>query len=169
MEALNLMSRTEWEEILDRFARQVRMAACLTDEGGAIILCQRERRPLCVAVRANKDARSAICSQVSDSMTQTMRSTLKPDVGICDAGLLRVAVPVIRLGFLVGQVTACGLTCAEEDVSTFLLGRMLDLPEERVQQLAGLTPLGIMDDLKVSGMRLFRELNPLDESRPAAR
>jgi ligand-binding sensor protein len=161
MEALNLLSRAKWEETLHKFARQVRMAACLTDERGAIILCQQERRPLCLAIQANKDAKSAICSQVSSSMTQTMRSTLKPEVGICDAGLLRIAVPVIRLGFLVGQVTACGLTCDEEDVSTFLLGRMLDLPEERVQQLAGSTPLGIMDELNVSSMRLFRELNPL--------
>ena len=169
MEALDLMTPSGWDDTLARFSSQVSMATCLNDAEGGILGCQHKRYPLCVKIRANEEARSAICSQVSSAMTRVVRATLQSEVGICDAGLLRVSIPVVREGTMVGQITACGLTCKEEDVSTFLLGKMLGLREEQVHQLTRLTPAGIIDELAQSGRRLFRELNPLEESHQATK
>ena len=159
MTPMDLKTKEEWEMILERVAWDLNMTACLTDDTGAPFFCRLDRYPVCSAIRANPEATTFICSRVNTAMLAVVRKTLRPEVDMCDAGLLRVVVPIVRDGTLVGLVTACGLAAKGEELNTFLLAKQLGVTEERVQELARSTPFGSEDEVERSGERLFDELN----------
>ncbi len=159
MTPLDLKTKEEWEEILDRFAKDAKMTACLTDDTGKQLICASERFPLCKAIRENHDALTFICSQTNTAMLAVLKQTLRPEIDACEAGLIRVAIPIFRDGSLIGQVTACGLGSNDEELDSFLVSKQMGIPEEEVLKLAGSTPMGSEADLRHASSRLFDELN----------
>jgi len=160
MTPMDLKTKEEWEMILERVARDLNMTACLTDDTGVPFFCRLDRYPVCSAIRANPEATTFICSAINSAMLAVVKKTLQPEVDMCDVGLLRVVVPIVRDGILVGLVTACGLASKDEELNTFLVAKQLGVSEERVQELARPTPFGSGDEVERLGERLFDELNP---------
>ena len=160
MTPMDLKAKEEWETILERVALDLNMTACLTDDTGVPFFCRVDRYPLCSAIRANPEATTFICSAISSAMLAVVKRTLGPEVDMCDAGLLRVVVPIVRDSVLVGLVTACGLASKDEELNTFLVAKQLGVTEERVQELARSTPFGWEDELQRLGEQLCGELNP---------
>jgi ligand-binding sensor protein len=159
MNPLEFKTKEKWEEILNRFARDANMTACLTDDTGKQLICAADRYPLCAAVRETPDALMSICSQTNTAMLAVIKKTLQPEVDVCEAGLIRVVVPVVRDGVLVGQVTACGLASNDEELSSFLVAKEVAITEDKVLELAKATPFGSEEELGKLCDRLFQELN----------
>lgn len=160
MTLLDIKDKQEWAEILERFAQETKMTACLTDDRGGDPQCYFDRYPLCTAIRKDQDATTFICSQTNTAMLAVARKTLKPEIDICEAGLIRLVVPILAEGKLVGQVFACGLASDEEGLNSFLIAKQLNITEEQVLELARSTPVGSEEKLKPLANRLFKELNP---------
>jgi ligand-binding sensor protein len=159
MTPLDLRSKEEWEGILDRVATDANMTACLMDEAGALLFCRYDRYPLCAAIRANQDATTFICSQTNTVMLATVEKTRQPAVDFCEAGLIRLVVPILHGDEMVGQVTACGLAVKDEEPDAFLVAKQLGISEEEVLHLAESTPFGSEDEVRQFCTRLFDELN----------
>ncbi len=158
MDPLELKSKETWEEILDRFARQTNMTACLTDDTGKQLLCARDRYPLCVAVREKPDALMSICSQSNTAMLAVLKKTLQPEVDLCEAGLIRVVIPIVGNGALIGQITACGLASKDEELDSFLVSKEAGITEEKVLELAKETPFGSEEVLERHCAELLQQL-----------
>lgn len=165
MAPMGIKTKEEWESILDRFSRDVNMTACLIDGKGNPLLCRLDRYPLCRAVRGNQEATTFICSQTHLAMQAVVKKTLRPEIDVCEAGLLRVVVPLVRDGELIGQIAACGLASKQEELDAFVVARQLDISEERVKQLAQSTPFGCEKELLKRAARLHAELND-DPTQP---
>ncbi len=159
MTPLDLRSKEEWEDILDRLAREANMTACLMDEAGGLLFCRYDRYPLCAAIRDNQDATTFICSQTNTVMLATVEKTRQPVVDFCEAGLLRLVVPILQGDQMVGQVTACGVAVKDEEPDAFLVAKQLAVSEEEVLRLAESTPFGSEDEVRQLCTRLFDELN----------
>ncbi|MFC1834510.1 PocR ligand-binding domain-containing protein [Thermodesulfobacteriota bacterium] len=160
MTPLDIKSEEEWKEIVDRFAGDVKMTACLTDESGNQLFCCGDRFPLCASVRGDKEALTFICAQTNTAMLAVVGKRLQPEVDLCEAGLIRIVVPIVRNDTLIGQVTACGLASHDDEPDAFLVSKQLDISEEKVAGLAKSTPFGSEEELAQIGARLFDELNP---------
>ena len=160
MTPYDLMSKTEWDELLGQFARDIRMSACLADAAGTALQCQADRYPLCAAIRESEAATAFVCSQASAAMTAVVRKTLQPEIDICDIGLVRVVVPLVREGGVIGQVTACGLASRDEELDPYPVAKQLGITEEQVLELARLTPEGSTAEVEPVVDRLFARLNP---------
>ncbi len=160
MTPLDLKSKEEWEAILKQFAADTKMTATLTDDAGKLLLSVGERYPLCEEIRKNEKALTFICSQTNTAMLAVVTKTLQPETDICEAGLIRLVVPVVRDGLLVGQVTACGAASNDEELNSFLVSKEAGISEERVVKLAEGTPFGSEEELAQLCSSLFNELNP---------
>ncbi len=162
MTPMDIKTEGEWKQIVEEFAGKVAMTTCLTDADGAHpSLCHPERYPVCAAIRADPDSATFICSKVNVAMLAVARKTLRPVIDMCDAGLFRLVVPLVRDGVLVGQVIACGVASDDEDeeLDAFLLSKQLGIPEEEVLELARATPAAAEDDLMRHADQLFVQLN----------
>jgi ligand-binding sensor protein len=157
---MGMENKMELQKILEDFAREVLMTTCMTDETGADPECCFDRYPLCAAIRKNRTATTFVCSQTNTAMLAVVRKTRKPEIDLCEAGMIRIVVPVLQDGKLKGQVFACGLAAEDEELDSFLLAKQLDLPEQEVLELAKSTPFSSIEKLKEPVDRLFRILNP---------
>lgn len=160
MTPFDLKSKDEWKEILNRFSTEVNMTACLTDESGSQLFCSGDRYPLCSSVREDKDALTFICAQTNTAMLAVVKKRLQPEVDLCEAGLLRLVVPIISNNELIGQVTACGLAAEDDELDTFLVSKQLGITEAKVADMAKSTPVASEEELKQIAARLFDELHP---------
>jgi ligand-binding sensor protein len=159
MTPLDVKTEHEWTSVLERFAAETKMTAMLTDDEGSPLLVRGERYPLCAAVRAEPEASTFVCSQINTAMLAAIRNTLRPEVDQCDLGLLRIVVPIVRDGAVIGQIAACGLRAEDEEPDAFLAAKQLGRSEDEVASLAESTPGGSEEELLAAGQRLFEELS----------
>jgi hypothetical protein len=54
----------------------------------------------------------------------------------CDAGMLKLVVPIYVEDEFVGAVSGCGLLLDDGEADTFLVNKITGMPEERVEELA---------------------------------
>lgn len=161
MNLLDLKSQGEWEGTLVRVAEETKMAATLTDDRGNLILEEQGKRyPLCIKIREKDASRTFICSQTSAAMLEEAKRSLKPVIDECEAGLVRMVVPICRDGVLIGQVTACGLVAKEGvEIDPFLIAKQVGVSEGEVEDWATLTPAVSKADIQRIAARLHVELN----------
>jgi ligand-binding sensor protein len=152
-------NKMELQRTLDDFARKIRMTTCMTDETGKNPNCCLERYPLCAAIRNNQTAATFICSQTNTAMLAVVKKTLEPEIDFCEAGLIRLVIPVVKNGELKGQVFACGLAAEDEELNSFLIAKQLNMPEHEVLELAKSTPFSSIEQLKQPVDLMFRMLN----------
>ena len=97
---------------------------------------------LCPAIKAKPAGVSAICSVAHQAMAAEARTTSASVVSECDAGLLKICVPVMVDGQLVGVVGGCGRLLDEGEVDAFLVEKSAGLPEAEVEDLcAGISAM----------------------------
>ena len=60
----------------------------------------------------------------------------KPVVEECDAGLAKIVVPIFVRETFMGAVGACGLLMPDGEVDSFLVNKITDIDEEKVNALA---------------------------------
>lgn len=159
MELYDLKTEKEWQEMLDVLSCKTKMSAALTDREGNIIRSEGERCPLCDRIRKNQEALTFICSQSNRNMLAEVKQTMRPIVGLGEAGLCRMVVPIFVRGEMIGTVTACGAALEGEEIDGFMIAKPLGISEAEVEQLARSTPTCKEKDIKEFASRLFKEIN----------
>lgn len=158
MDPRELKTNEEWLDILKTVSSETGMEASLTDEKGKLLIEEGSRYPLCLKIRENSESLTFICSQSNTSMLAMVLKTLKPIVEECEAGFLRMVVPVLHEGELVGQVTACGVR--GDDVDSFLIAKQVGIEESLVDEMKEKSPLGDEDQLQELAKKYFERINP---------
>ena len=159
MTPLELKTEQEWTKILQNFSDQVGMPASLRDEVGNVLIWIGESYPLCKKIREDHDTLIFICSQTNAAMLNEVRKKLTPLIDFCDVGLIRIVVPIVREGELIGYVTSCGQGSEDEDIETFVVSMQLGITEEEAERLASFTPLSREKYFTKASEDLFEELN----------
>ncbi len=155
-----MRSAEQWQAFLDSWFRKTQMAASLTDPDGSIILNAGDdrRSPVCTKVRERKETLSFVCSQTNTAMTAMLKTAKEPLSEICEAGMQRNAVPILRDGELIGQVTLCGKTIDPEEVDPFMLAQTLGISEKEAEALAETAEVVSEEELESLMEELAKEL-----------
>jgi ligand-binding sensor protein len=91
---------------------------------------------LCPEIKATDKGQSFICAPAHMNIAaQAMRSR-QPAIEECDAGLVKLVVPIFVAGEFVGAVGACGFLLDDGEVDSFLVNKMTDIDEEKVERLS---------------------------------
>ena len=154
------MTGEQWDEILGRFSRKTRLTACLTTNEAVQIRCVGQRCALCEAIRREKQSLIFVCSQTASTMTAMVNKTLHVETELCQVGLVRVVVPLVRQGRVIQQISACGAATEEEEPDFFLISRQLGISEPAAKNLAASTPEVSEENIRQIALELFEDLNP---------
>lgn len=162
MNALDVKSKEEWEALMKEIAEKTRLTVTLGDGKGSHILTTDSwtRCSLCARIREKKEAITFICSQTNTAMIEEAKRVKGPVVDFCDAGLIRMAVPIFRDGEVIGQLTACGAVVPDEEVDAFLVAQQAGITEEEAEVLAGEAPVVSMEEIQKLADECFAEFNP---------
>jgi len=120
MELTDILSKEEWaafeKELYDRF----HINCTVYNTSGIGVTgkpnwCNR----LCPEIKANKDSLAAICAPGNQNFMAQAQKSRKPVIAECDAGLVKIAVPIFNRDEFMGTAGGCGLLPEGGEVETF--------------------------------------------------
>ena len=156
MELTDILTTEEWaafeKELYDRF----HINCTVYNTSGVGVTgkpnwCNR----LCPEIKANKDSLAAICAPGNQNFMAQAKQTHKPVIGECDAGLLKVAVPIFNHGDFLGTAGGCGLLPEGGEVETFLIEKTAGFTETDIAGLC--VGIGTMTETQAQEMAAFIE------------
>jgi ligand-binding sensor protein len=91
---------------------------------------------LCPVIKATDKGQSFICAPAHMNIAAEAARTKQPAIEECDAGLIKLVVPIFVNDEFVGAVGACGFLLDEGEVDSFLVNKMTDIDEDKVERLS---------------------------------
>ena len=156
MELTNILSKDGWaafeKELFDRFHIN-----CTTYNTSGIGITGKPNwcNRLCPQIKANKDSLAAICAPGNQNFMAQAKNTHKAVIGECDAGLIKIAVPIFCNGDFLGTAGGCGLLPEGGELETFIIEKTAGLSEV---EIAGLCEgMGSMTEDQANEMALYIE------------
>ena len=92
---------------------------------------------LCPAVKADDRGQSFICAVAHMNMSAMAKQSKQPVISECDAGLVKIVVPIFLNDEFIGSVGACGLLPDDSEVDAFIINRTLEIGEDKIKSLSG--------------------------------
>jgi ligand-binding sensor protein len=141
MKLTDLAPLERWMELENDIHARSGMDANVFDTKGYRISPQKHwANPLCPAVKDTDKGQSFICAPAHMNLAaQAMRSGATV-IEECDAGMIKLVVPIFVRGEFLGAVGACGMRFEDSEIDAFLVNKMTDIAEERVASLAADVP-----------------------------
>jgi len=99
---------------------------------------------ICPAIKATPQGVSAICSLAQTAMAAQARDERATVIDACDAGLVKICVPVFVDDLFVGVAGGCGTLSPDGEVESFLVEKTTGLTEDQVAELS--TDIPVMDE-----------------------
>ncbi len=130
-----------WEtlekELFEKFNFQ---GSVFTPDGIRISGVKNFSNPLCPAIKANEKGQTFICSTAHMNMTALVKNSREPLVEECDAGLIKVVVPIFYEDEFLGVAGGCGLLAPEGEVDTFAVSKLAEMEETKICDLSENVP-----------------------------
>jgi ligand-binding sensor protein len=110
---------------------------------------------LCPAIKATDKGQSFICAVAHMNLAAQARQNHESVIEECDAGLFKLVVPIFVDDQFLGAVGACGMLLAEGEADSFLINKITEIEEARIEELARDLPR--MPSEKVRDLKRFVE------------
>lgn len=91
---------------------------------------------LCPAIKATDRGQSYICAVAHMNLAALARNTKQPVIEECDAGLVKLVVPIFVNTEFLGAFGACGLLLDDGEIDTFLVNKTAGIDAEEIESLA---------------------------------
>ncbi|MBE0529197.1 MAG: PocR ligand-binding domain-containing protein [Rhodospirillales bacterium] len=91
---------------------------------------------LCPAIAASKDGQTHICARAHQDVIAQVRRHGAPVVGECDAGMVKIVVPITVDGEFLGAFGGCGRPLDGEPIDAFYVSKVTGIPEAEVEALS---------------------------------
>ena len=91
---------------------------------------------LCPEIKATDKGQSFICAPAHMNIANMAMKSRKMVIEECDAGLIKMVVPIFYAGDFVGAIGACGFLLDDGEVDSFLVNKMTEIDEDKVEELA---------------------------------
>ena len=136
MELTDILSVEDWirfeQELHDRF----NLNCTVYNTAGIGITgkpnwCNR----ICPEIKAHKESLAVICASGNQNFLAQAQGTGKPVVDECDAGLIKIAVPIFVDGKFLGTAGGCGRAPEGAELETFIIEKTTGLSEDDIRKL----------------------------------
>jgi len=114
---------------------------------------------LCARIQSVPKAQTFICAVAHNNMAVMARNTREPVVEECDAGMVKIVVPIFVDDEFVGAAGACGKVAEGGEVDAFMVNRSSDIPEEEVESLARGVPSAPWSEMEALAAFIQDRLN----------
>ncbi len=143
MKLTDLMPAEDWmsfeKELFDRFYLNCTVYDTTgTGVTGKPNFCNK----LCPQIKANAESLAVICAAGNQNFMAQAKKTRKAVSGECDAGLIKIAVPIFVDGEFLGTAGGCGRLPEEGAPETFMIEKTTGMNEKEIEDLCqGLKPM----------------------------
>jgi len=137
VELTELQSKEDWLELeKDIHSRWGLDVNVFNPDGFRITDFKRWANDLCPAIKAIDKGQSFICAVAHMNVSAMARRSGKPVIEECDAGFVKIVVPIFVGEEFIGAVGACGYLPEDGEVDSFLINKITGMEEEKIERLA---------------------------------
>jgi len=137
MKLTDVLSREEWAEferdLHDRFNLN---CAVFNASGTGVTGKPNWCNQLCPRIKANKDALAAICAPGNQNFMAQAEKTREAVIGECDAGFVKIGVPIFDDNVFMGIAGGCGLLPEGGELEAFLIEKTSGMSGETIAELS---------------------------------
>ena len=90
---------------------------------------------LCPEIKANPKGKSFICAVAHMNLAVMAKQSGQPVVEECDAGLVKIVVPILAEQDFIGTVGACGMLPDDGEVDVFVINQTTGIDNSRIENL----------------------------------
>jgi len=138
MKLTDLQPLEKWIELEEAIRERSGMRASVYDTDGIGITGKSQHaNDLCQEIRATGKGQTYICAVAHQNMAVMAQNSRFPVIEECDAGLIKIVVPIFVGDDFIGAAGGCGLLMEDGEVDDFMINKTTDLPEEKIAALAG--------------------------------
>lgn len=91
---------------------------------------------LCPAIKATDKGQSFICAVAHMNLSAQAMQTGESIIEECDAGLVKIVVPIFVKDEFLGAVGACGFLLDDGEVDSFLINKTTEIDEKETENLS---------------------------------
>ncbi len=138
MKLTDLQPLEKWAALEDAIREKSGMRARVYDvDGVGLTDKSANANELCAELRQTAKGLTFICAVAHQNLAAMAQNTRQPVIEECDAGLIKIVVPIFVGDEFVGAAGGCGLLMAEDgEVDDFMIHKTTEMPETRIAALA---------------------------------
>jgi len=137
MELTDLLPVEDWIQLEKEIHKQYGLDTNVFNTSGIRITTYKAWvNRLCPEIKATDKGQSFICAIAHMNLATMARNSGEAVVEECDAGIVKIVVPIFVGDDFLGAVGACGKCLDDGEVDSFLVNKVTDIEEETVEKLA---------------------------------
>jgi ligand-binding sensor protein len=137
MELTDLLPLEKWKELEKEITRRSGLDTNIFGTDGVRVTDYKHwANRLCPAIKATDKGQSYICAVAHMNLATQAKQTQTSLIEECDAGLVKIIVPVFVKDEFLGAVGACGMVLDGGEVDPFLVKMTTGIDEAEIERLA---------------------------------
>ena len=137
MNLIDILPIERWIELEKEINKRSGLNASVFDADGIRITdFKKWANRLCPVIKANEKGQSYICAIAHQNAANQAQKTREPAIIECDAGLVKVVVPIFVDDEFLGVAGGCGLMQKGSEVDGFLITKMTGIDVGEIENLS---------------------------------
>jgi ligand-binding sensor protein len=137
MTLLDILPVEKWIELEMEINKRSNLNASVFDANGIRITdFKKWANKFCPVVKANEKGQSYICAVAHQNAANQAQKTRDAAIVECDAGLVKLVVPILVHDEFLGVAGGCGLLLQDSEVDTFLVNKTTDIDVGEIENLS---------------------------------
>ena len=145
MKLIDIAPLEKWLELEQKINAQSGLNASVFDvEGIRITEFKRWANKLCPLIKADEKGQNYICAVAHQNIAAQAERTRQPVISECDAGLMKLVVPIFFGDEFLGVAGGCGYILGDGEVDSFMVNKTVGIDREKLKDLSAEVPMMTM-------------------------
>lgn len=136
MKLTDILPVEQWVKLENEIRERSGFNPTIYDADGVNITGTVTRNPLCHTIKSNPDGQAFICSRSHQDITNEVKKSFKPVVGVCRSGQTKIVVPIVVGVTFIGTAGGCGLIPENSAVEGLFVSKTLGVNIKRLEDLS---------------------------------
>ena len=146
MKLTDIAPLEKWLELEEKINERTGLNASVFNvDGVRITNFKKWANKLCPVIKANKKGQDYICAVAHQNIAAQAERTHQPVIAECDAGLMKMVVPIFVNNEFLGVAGGCGYILGDGEIDTFMINKTIDIPDEKLKHLLDDIPVMTAD------------------------
>ncbi len=136
MELADIAPLNIWLDLEQKIHERSGLNASVFDISGVRITnFKKWANKLCPVIKTDANGQTYICAAAHQNIAAEANRTRKPVISECDAGLMKLVVPIFLNDEFIGVAGGCGYLFGIGAVDTFVVNKTVEIAEEKLMNL----------------------------------
>ena len=136
MKLTDIAPLEKWLELEQKINERSGLNASVFDvDGVRITNFKKWANKLCPVIKADEKGQNYICAVAHQNIAAQAERSHQPVIAECDAGLMKMVVPIFVNDEFLGVAGGCGYILGNGEVDTFMVNKTIGIANEKLKNL----------------------------------